>query len=267
MDIYRQIDNRIVKGYVYQEEGKYEKASDCWLEAWEDLKGIYRRKGLKSLDELDFLYSWTEPFIMNFVQDLEMILGNAEGRDRTYCQKRITFCQELIDYLSPKDDTVFENCRRAIAESYERLGQRDRSIKLYREWLKEDPAWGWGQIGYSDIYHFPSKNEDMDLKKAEEILLEALELENLRDRGDLLDRLSEIYLKMGLDDKSREYKRMEKELQSSSTSKVSLRNFLKSEGIGLEDISGRQRKSEKIGRNSPCPCGSGKKYKYCCGRN
>ena len=24
--------------------------------------------------------------------------------------------------------------------------------------------------------------------------------------------------------------------------------------------------SEKVGRNSPCPCGSGKKYKHCCGR-
>lgn len=26
------------------------------------------------------------------------------------------------------------------------------------------------------------------------------------------------------------------------------------------------RKSKKIGRNDPCPCGSGKKYKKCCGR-
>ena len=25
-------------------------------------------------------------------------------------------------------------------------------------------------------------------------------------------------------------------------------------------------KSKKVGRNSPCPCGSGKKYKHCCGR-
>ena len=24
---------------------------------------------------------------------------------------------------------------------------------------------------------------------------------------------------------------------------------------------------KKIGRNEPCPCGSGKKYKNCCGRN
>ena len=27
------------------------------------------------------------------------------------------------------------------------------------------------------------------------------------------------------------------------------------------------RKPKKIGRNDPCPCGSGKKYKHCCGRN
>ena len=26
-------------------------------------------------------------------------------------------------------------------------------------------------------------------------------------------------------------------------------------------------KGAKIGRNDPCPCGSGKKYKHCCGRN
>lgn len=26
-------------------------------------------------------------------------------------------------------------------------------------------------------------------------------------------------------------------------------------------------KGKKVGRNDPCPCGSGKKYKFCCGRN
>ncbi len=28
-----------------------------------------------------------------------------------------------------------------------------------------------------------------------------------------------------------------------------------------------KRKTAKIGRNDPCPCGSGKKYKHCCGKN
>lgn len=27
------------------------------------------------------------------------------------------------------------------------------------------------------------------------------------------------------------------------------------------------RKGKKVGRNDPCPCGSGKKYKKCCGRD
>ena len=29
----------------------------------------------------------------------------------------------------------------------------------------------------------------------------------------------------------------------------------------------KQRTTAKVGRNDPCPCGSGKKYKNCCGRN
>ena len=28
-----------------------------------------------------------------------------------------------------------------------------------------------------------------------------------------------------------------------------------------------KREQPKVGRNDPCPCGSGKKYKHCCGRN
>ena len=31
--------------------------------------------------------------------------------------------------------------------------------------------------------------------------------------------------------------------------------------------SGTVVKEKKIGRNDPCPCGSGKKYKFCCGKN
>ena len=50
--------------------------------------------------------------------------------------------------------------------------------------------------------------------------------------------------------------------------------------LGIEDIAGapmpkaQPRRAEsdpvaprtKVGRNDPCPCGSGKKYKKCCGR-
>ena len=35
-------------------------------------------------------------------------------------------------------------------------------------------------------------------------------------------------------------------------------------GIPIEQLDGTIFK--KVGRNDPCPCGSGKKYKKCCGR-
>lgn len=45
--------------------------------------------------------------------------------------------------------------------------------------------------------------------------------------------------------------------------------FLSSNAIGTEiEKKGKsQQKAKKIGRNDLCPCGSGLKYKNCCGRN
>ena len=41
-----------------------------------------------------------------------------------------------------------------------------------------------------------------------------------------------------------------------------------SESVGGDGTGKKQpRKVKKLGRNEPCPCGSGKKYKNCCGRN
>ena len=46
------------------------------------------------------------------------------------------------------------------------------------------------------------------------------------------------------------------------------------EGKAVQDDTPKQgkrqpykRKGKKIGRNDPCPCGSGKKYKKCCGKD
>jgi len=35
---------------------------------------------------------------------------------------------------------------------------------------------------------------------------------------------------------------------------------------GKEKVSLGPKKSSKVGRNDPCPCGSGRKYKQCCGK-
>ena len=42
-----------------------------------------------------------------------------------------------------------------------------------------------------------------------------------------------------------------------------LEKIFKTDGISRFKI----KKRNVTGRNSPCPCGSGKKFKYCCGKN
>lgn len=50
--------------------------------------------------------------------------------------------------------------------------------------------------------------------------------------------------------------------------KVEREQVAKETGTNKDDSANapKVRKSEKISRNAPCPCGSGKKYKHCCGR-
>ena len=51
--------------------------------------------------------------------------------------------------------------------------------------------------------------------------------------------------------------------------KVEREEVNKVTGTNKDDtaVKGPVKKDKKIGRNDPCPCGSGKKYKMCCGRN
>lgn len=46
-----------------------------------------------------------------------------------------------------------------------------------------------------------------------------------------------------------------------------LRSARESNVEAMATSAGEQTKSKKIGRNDPCPCGSGKKYKKCCARS
>jgi uncharacterized protein YecA (UPF0149 family) len=45
----------------------------------------------------------------------------------------------------------------------------------------------------------------------------------------------------------------------------SLKKFLATGNYNY--LKSQVKKEEKIGRNDPCPCGSGKKYKKCCWGN
>ena len=56
---------------------------------------------------------------------------------------------------------------------------------------------------------------------------------------------------------------LKSEIRQNTERKEVVKNTITNDG---KDIVKIQKKSTKVGRNDPCPCGSGKKYKNCCGK-
>ncbi|MGZ3594558.1 MAG: preprotein translocase subunit SecA [Syntrophales bacterium] len=60
--------------------------------------------------------------------------------------------------------------------------------------------------------------------------------------------------------------RIQKEEEVDEMREDASQDYIMSRGEQTADVSTVKREAKKVGRNEPCPCGSGKKYKKCCGR-
>ncbi|MEA1995983.1 MAG: SEC-C metal-binding domain-containing protein, partial [Gemmatimonadota bacterium] len=85
------------------------------------------------------------------------------------------------------------------------------------------------------------------------------------------EEVSSLYFKAQFIDESEIERRREPEALAVSHATVSAFSGAEPVLETSEPASGGQRTVKhdqpKVGRNSPCPCGSGKKFKHCCGRN
>ncbi len=250
MNRYKIADEKIQLGYKHIFKGETVKACDAWLSAWEEIKGILDEEEINDLQVLQNKFAWSD-FLFNYIQDLEMELHNAELENEEYSHKRIKYCNEIIKLCAQKDELIIENAKRAIAESYFTLGNAEECDKLYSQWLDEDPAWGWGYIGWSDCYGFGTKKIKPDYSKAEEIIRKAVEKKDVRDRMDVLMRSIEIYSGLNQNEKAEELKKEMKQLEKLPKKVPAVNTPVK---------------AVKVGRNDSCPCGSKKKYKKCCGK-
>lgn len=244
MEKYEKINAKIGEGYKLLKSNQTVRGCDVFLDAWENIKAVMASEQLKDLPALEGKFSWDE-FIMNFVQDLEETLHNAAQEDPQYFSKRICYCEELLERSGDEDQLLIENARRAIAESHYALGNQSECDRLFGMWLADDPSWGWGYIGWSDCYHFGAKNIEADNVRAEEIISQALAEKSVRDRTDVLERAIDIYALLGNNHKVAQLKEEVQVLDRHPTPPLRV---------------------IKVGRNAPCPCGSGKKYKKCCGK-
>lgn len=278
------LDDKMQAGYELRESGAVA-VCRVWLEAWSDVLHILDKAGMQSIQEFDERFQGSQS-LFNWIQDLEGELWNAGLEDRQFLAARIALCEEGLRRFRTDDDLMTENRRRALAESYYELGEPDKAEALYRGWLHLDPCWGWGWIGWSDCYRF-ARTERKDWNRCEQILREGLSIAEVRDRADITDRLADACEEQGRGEEAAELRRQAKRSAEtvevsqsvSSAGKVLRRKTqvnIGGAGLPLSEMSNLAAMlrgtsastpvtKQKVGRNEQCPCGSGKKFKRCCG--
>lgn len=244
-------DKKIIEGHEYLEKNKKAQACDIWLDAWEGVKLLMAESNVNSVAGLNHKYRWSE-LPVNYAQELEQELHNAGLGDPIYFEKRIEYCYELLKYVG--DDELMEgNTRRGIADSYFELGNTVECDRLYGQWLDEDPLWGWGYIGWAMCYENEYSGKQ-NIEKVKNIIERAVGVAEVRDRLDVVDYALSIYEEH--DGGASKIEAMRSEFARLNPTSPGL--FTRQKAIPVT--------IEKIGRNDPCPCGSGKKYKKCHGQ-
>jgi len=174
-----------------------------------DVLRLLDKAGMQSIQEFDDRFGGTQS-LFDWIQDLETELWNAGLEEQSFLTARIALCEEALRRFGSDDELMTENWRRALAGSYFELGETTHAEALYRDWLKADPGWGWGWIGWSDGYRF-TRTERQDFERCEQILREGLSIADVRDRPDLADRLADLCEEQGRHEEAEDWWQQAKE--------------------------------------------------------
>jgi hypothetical protein len=282
------VDDKMQAGYEAMQAGNACQACRLWLDTWRAILAIIDRSEMDSLDEFDECFGGTQ-CVFNWVQDLETELHNAGLEEPTFFRERISLCETMLDRFA-EGTLPIDNFKTALAASHFELGDRELGDRLFRVWLEETPQWGSGWISWSDCHWLFARSEYKDAMSAERILREGLATPDVEDRTHILERLQLLYEETGSHKEAEEVREQLKQVREPKATKtvrsgpdsLQVRQTLDfgDEGLPLEELPDLARSlqsdrsvggvssegQQRVGRNAPCPCGSGKKFKKCCAR-
>ncbi len=221
----------------------------------EFLSGIYERL----VEFHEYLSKENGSANKELFQEVETDTDDLEGflLERVFELARYGLVDEAVNTgrwfsgLSSQPENFLRDVGCVLAEA----DRRDDALRQIEENLRRFPDDVWVVINAGG-----ARRSLGDVKEAEEYFLRARQMATASyDCLGVLERLIDLSVSTGDASKAEEY---EKEYRSVTEPDES----------GPEKVSlpatprGTIAKGRKIGRNEPCPCGSGKKYKKCCGR-
>lgn len=234
-------------------EEEYPEVVELWMEAWELCKEIVaklpRKMTIYELEE-ESDYSIV---LDGWLAEMEMELGNAGEQE-----KRLRFCHEVLDTFDWIEGDGGE-FRAAIGEALYNLGRKEEGWAWFEEWMRRTPH----DVNIVNEYSWCLR-ADGKTQEAYELLKKELQGKPCTIENDFLFlRMYEIMESLGYQEEAEGYKKkyegFQEELEGMEDEDVLFDAFWKTSHKPIV-------KPEKIYPNDPCPCGSGKKYKKCCGK-
>ena len=235
---FEMLDDWMQEGYQLVGDGQVPEACDLWLRVWRAFTSVCEKHRIDAVHDLDGRFRGSQS-VFNWMQDLELELWNAGLENASYLRTRIDLCRDVVARFHDLGSLTASNMGCAIAESLAELGDAEAADAEYEALIRADAADDtlWTRWARS----FERSNE----ARAADILERGLAVSGLRDRRVLLEAAVEMGSEVGRDELVR---RARKELESSRPERGPV----------------TARAPTRVGRNDPCPCGSGKKYKKCC---
>lgn len=266
------LDDWMQAGYVAKDDDQPLETARIWLRVWRGVEQFMESFEIETLEEFDEWFGGTQS-VFNWVQDCSLSLYNAALDDRSFAHERLALCRAVLALAEKSEHggSLIRGFRHDLAESHADLGEYEAVDRLYTEWLRDDPNWGWGWIGWSDAYNPLHPTGFKDAAKAEHILKDGLAVSEVHDREYLVERLAFLYQQTGRSTEADALLRPHDHGADLREVRLDAHGQEQKRSVELENQEYQQPATSirnarpKVGRNDPCPCGSGRKYKKCCG--
>ncbi|RZN38006.1 MAG: zinc chelation protein SecC [Methanophagales archaeon ANME-1-THS] len=187
-----QLDEMMQRGYDLKRERRIKECCNKESQIREHLKKRFS-PDMKSIENAESVFTGMQS-LFNWCQDLELELGNAGSEDTIFYEKRIEYCREFYRMLPDTSSLVIKNMKRAEAESYFFLGEKEKGDAAFKKIIEEFPESAWGYIGWGDMYWLFSRNDELprlDYDNAEKIYRMGL-AKATSDKRVILDRLRDL---------------------------------------------------------------------------
>jgi tetratricopeptide (TPR) repeat protein len=235
----QQLDDKIEEMVKAEDKRKWQRAVQMGGEAFD----IIRRYIIEEASGgCRLRHEFYEKLRRSSLYDVDSFLDDfltmlCDGKEY---EKALKVADMLVDAFN---DGSFFNYK---SECLFALGRKDEGEQCCQSWIERDPKNVWPYIHAGDGLWWYRKK---DYARAKDYYQKALDVARANagtpdgkiDLEVVYDRLLDLTQAMGDHVEATHYRRQLDVLRSKA--------------------------QKKVGRNDPCPCGSGKKYKKCCGRD